>query len=62
MRRNNLENLVTNGKLDGKNARGRPRDKYMDGVVAWLDTERNTDLIRDNWQARWEEFKGKIRG
>lgn len=46
MRRNNLENLVTNGKLDGKNARGRPRDKYMDGVVAWLHTERNTGLIR----------------
>lgn len=33
--RNKLENLRTTGNLDGKWARGRPREKYLDILAAW---------------------------
>ena len=33
MRQQGLENLSLTGKIEGKRSRGRPRQKYMDGLV-----------------------------
>ena len=33
MRQQELENLSLTGKIEGKRPRGRPRQKYMDGIV-----------------------------
>ena len=33
MRQQGLENLSLTGKIEGKKSRGRPRQKYMDGLI-----------------------------
>ena len=33
MRRGGIENLILTGMIEGKRGRGRPREKYMDGVM-----------------------------
>ena len=33
MRRNGMENLALTGMIEGKRGRGRPREKYLDGLV-----------------------------
>ena len=46
IRKEEMENLVTTGKLDGKRSRGRQREKILDGLTAWMKTPRATDTIR----------------
>ena len=45
MRKGELEHTVTTGKLNGKRARGRQREKIMDNLTTWLGTVRATDTI-----------------
>ena len=45
MRKGELERTVTTGKLNGKRARGRQREKIMDNLSTWLGTVRATDTI-----------------
>ena len=43
MRRGGIENTVLTGMIEGKRGRGRPREKYMDGLVRAVGTNgRNT--------------------
>ena len=56
MRRKGLENLLTTGKLEGKRAPGRQRQKMLDSVTEWLGTEKNNITIqrtqeRVEWRA-----------
>ena len=37
MRRDGLENVVTTGMISGSKARGRPREKYTDGLMRATD-------------------------
>ncbi|GFR80492.1 endonuclease-reverse transcriptase [Elysia marginata] len=45
-RRNQLENLVTTGKFDGKRGRGRPREKMLDSLADWMNIEKPSEMIR----------------
>lgn len=47
MRRQQLENLVTTGKMEGKRGRGRPRVKFLDRLTKWHGRRRPTEIIRD---------------
>ena len=56
MRRKGLENLLTTGKVEGKRAPGRQRQKMLDSVTEWLGTEKNNITIqrtqeRVEWRA-----------
>ena len=45
MRPEKLEVLVTTGKLEGKKAAGRPKEKICEGLAGWLRTERVGDVL-----------------
>ena len=54
MRRNGMENLMATGKVEGKRAPGRQRQKMMDGVTEWINTEgNNTTIHRMNDRMEW---------
>ena len=46
MKRNQLENLVTAWKMEGKKDRGRPTQKMLDTPVQWVSTETMGLLLR----------------
>ena len=39
MRKEEMEHLVTAGKIDGKQSRGRQREKMLDSMTSWLQKE-----------------------
>ncbi|GFS11194.1 hypothetical protein ElyMa_003079600 [Elysia marginata] len=45
MRREELENLFTTGKLEGGRGKGRRREKMLDGLTSWMKAERVTELL-----------------
>ena len=50
-----MEHLVTTGKLNGKRARGRQRDKILDSLSVWLGVNGVTDMVeatrdREGWR------------
>ena len=45
MRRDGLENLITTGKLEGRRARGRQREKILDGLATWMEKDKTTDML-----------------
>ena len=45
MRRDGLENLITTGKLEGGRARGRQREKILDGLATWMEKDKTTDML-----------------
>ena len=66
VRREELEHLSLTGKIEGRRPRGRPRQKYLDGLVRWtggrmsavqlLQTARN----REEWRAMIADVLGDI--
>ena len=55
IRMEGLEHLATTGKLDGRRARGRQREKIMDSVTSWIGKKCVKELIRaasdrDDWR------------
>ena len=57
MRREELENLSLTGRIPGSRARGRQREKYMDGIVRIVGGERRAGQLlqmtreREVWQS-----------
>ena len=45
MRKNQLENLVTTGMVDGKRGRGRPREKMLDSLAEWMNIRKPSDIF-----------------
>ena len=66
VRREELEHLSLTGKIEGRRPRGRPRQKYLDGLVRWtggrmsavqlLQTARN----REEWRAMIADVLGDM--
>ena len=64
MRRHSLEHLVTTANTEGKRARGRQREKILDGIARWLGQSKTSDILkevedRELWQrmisnANWQ--------
>ena len=55
MRRENMEHLITTGKIQDKRSPGRQRTKMLDDLTAWLGGSRNTETIgmtrdRERWK------------
>ena len=51
-----MEHLVTTGKIDGKGSRGRQREKMIDGLATWMNTDTprktlNSVWDRDGWKS-----------
>ena len=44
MRREGMENLALTGMIEGKRGRGRPREKYLDGLVRMTNGKVKTPL------------------
>ena len=56
MRKENLEHLVTTGKIQGNRSRGRQRRKMTDGKTSWLRMEKAINTKhrvrdRDDWRS-----------
>ena len=56
LRRENMEHLITTGKIQGKRSPGRQRIKMLDDVTAWLGGNRNAETIgmtreRERWKS-----------
>lgn len=49
-----LSSPVTTGEMYGENTTGRPRGKYLGGLSAWKNRDKNTDFVLD-WgdRVRW---------
>ena len=47
IRRHSLERLVTTAKIEGKRARGRQRDKILDGIALLLGKSKTADILKD---------------
>ena len=45
IRRDGLENLITTGWLKGRRARGRQREKTLDGLTEWMGKDKVTDML-----------------
>ena len=57
MRREKMEHLVTTGKIEGKRARGRQREKMLDGLAKWMGTEGVNNLIRETFDREvWKDM------
>ena len=46
IRRNQLEHLVTTGKLDEKRGREGPREKMLDSLANWMRIGKPSEMIR----------------
>ena len=47
LRRHSLEHLVTTSKIEGKRARGRQREKILDGIARWLRESKTIHIPKD---------------
>ena len=46
VRRDNLQRLLLEGKVEGKRSRGRPRIEWMDNILEWSSTPQYDEVIR----------------
>ena len=49
MRRQKMEHLVTTGKIEGKRSRGRQREKCIDSLATWLQSDTPRDMMESVW-------------
>ena len=45
MRKENIENLIITGKMEGKRCRGRQRKQMLDDEVIWLGLAKTTEML-----------------
>ena len=46
-RKNSLQKLLLEGKVDGKRQRGRPRRMWMDDIKGWTNKRSYAECVRD---------------
>ena len=50
VRRKELEHLLTTRKTDGKRSRGRQREKILDSMTVWLQTDKPRQQNFEHWE------------
>ena len=60
MRRNGLQRLLIEGKINGKRGRGRPRTMWFDNIKEWIGLKYNECVRKTDDRKLWRSMTAEL--